>query len=142
MALAQRTGAGHTWIRVCAEPVRRLYRRGIAPVKAGVIASFGAATARRAAAAGVPTNHGFSGVYDYLGERRPLAELFARFLDGAGDGHLVMCHPGYVDADLAGCDSLVEGREAERAFLAGPDWPRVLAAKGVVLSPLPRPAGT
>ena len=30
-----------------------------------------------------------------------LAELFRRFIEGAGDNALVMCHPGYSDATLA-----------------------------------------
>jgi predicted glycoside hydrolase/deacetylase ChbG (UPF0249 family) len=62
------------------------------------------------------------------------AALFPRFLDGLPSGGLVMCHPGFVDDELRGLDSLTTLREREYAFLAGEMFAPVLAAQGVVLA--------
>ena len=134
--VAARFGPPRPWVRNCAEPIHRIRRRGVAPLKAAIVGAFGPPTRRLADAAHVATNRGFSGVYDYRSVNRALAEIFARFLDGAGDGHLVMCHPGYTDAILAGRDSLTTGREAELAFLAGPVWPELLVARNLGLGSL------
>ena len=45
--------------------------------------------------------------------------MFASFLDGLPDGGVVMCHPGFVDAELARLDHLTAMREEEYAFFAG-----------------------
>ena len=136
--LATRFGHGRTWVRSCAEPMTRIRRRGIAPVKAGIIATLGPGMARCAAALSIPANVGFSGVYDFAREQRPLATLFARFLDGLGRNGLVMCHPGYADAALAGLDAMTTARETERAFFMSNAWPALLAARNLEIGPLLR----
>ena len=45
-----------------------------------------------------------------------------------------MCHPGFVDDELRGLDSLTTLREREYAFLAGEMFAPVLAAQDVVLA--------
>jgi predicted glycoside hydrolase/deacetylase ChbG (UPF0249 family) len=57
-----------------------------------------------------------------------------QFLDGLPDGGLVMCHPGFVDEALVSLDPLTTQRENEHAFLAGPQFPPLLAANNVTLS--------
>ncbi len=42
-----------------------------------------------------------------------------------------MCHPGFVDETLVSLDPLTVQREREHAFLAGEDFPRLLAANKV-----------
>ena len=62
------------------------------------------------------------------------AALFPRFLDRLPDGSLVMCHPGFVDAELQRLDPLTTLREKEYAFFAGDSFPAVLATHGVALA--------
>ena len=56
-----------------------------------------------------------------------------QFLDGLPEAGLVMCHPGFVDDILVSLDPLTTQREREHAFLAGEDFPRLLAANKVTL---------
>jgi len=87
---------------------------------------------RRAVRAGIAINPAFSGAYDY--SRIPdYGALMRRFLDGLPEGGVVMCHPGYVDEILLSLDPLTTVREVERAYLAGEDFPRLLAANKVAL---------
>jgi predicted glycoside hydrolase/deacetylase ChbG (UPF0249 family) len=67
------------------------------------------ATVRRA---GFPTNHGFAGVSSFDPSDSYAAELEASFAQ-PGRRHLVMCHPGYPDAELAPLDAVVERRRDE-----------------------------
>ena len=87
---------------------------------------------------GVPVNHGFSGAYDYNAPQAPIGELFARFIAGAGENALVMCHPGYSDASLAAKDTLTGGRDGEYELLMSPRWLEMVAAAGFTLAPLRR----
>lgn len=136
---AKRLGPGRTWVRSCREPPLRVWRRGIAAGKALTIGALGAGIDKRARRAGVPTNRGFSGAYDFLADKRPVGELFQRFVADAGDNALVMCHPGYCDATLANLDIMTTARESERAYMMSPDWPALLTSKGFDLGPLRRP---
>jgi predicted glycoside hydrolase/deacetylase ChbG (UPF0249 family) len=88
---------------------------------------------RRAAALGVRTNPAFAGTYDFEGAA-DFAALFPRFLQGLPDGSVVMCHPGFVDAELLRLDPLTTLREKEYGYFAGDAFPAVLAAHGVALA--------
>ena len=113
----------------------------IAVGKALTIGALGHGIERRARRAGVPVNHGFSGAYDFIADKRPASELFQRFVANTGDNALVMCHPGYCDATLANLDIMTTAREAELAYLMSPDWPALLADAGSrVGAPAPRPS--
>jgi predicted glycoside hydrolase/deacetylase ChbG (UPF0249 family) len=88
---------------------------------------------KRAARAGITFNTAFAGAYDYL--RKPaFSPLMQQFLHGLPDGALVMCHPGFVDDALEGLDVLTDQREREHAFLAGDEFPLLLAANKVTLA--------
>jgi len=89
---------------------------------------------RRAAAAGVKTNPGFAGAYEFRDDV-DFASLFRRFLDRLPDGSVVMCHPGFVDAELRKLDPLTVLREREYAFFCSDAFPGALAAHGLVLAP-------
>jgi predicted glycoside hydrolase/deacetylase ChbG (UPF0249 family) len=65
------------------------------------------------------------------------AQIFPRFLRGLPDGSVVMCHPGFVDAELQRLDPLTTLREREYLFLIDDSFPGLLDAHGVTL--LPRP---
>jgi predicted glycoside hydrolase/deacetylase ChbG (UPF0249 family) len=87
---------------------------------------------RRAARAGLTTNPAFSGAYDY--SRTPdYGALMSEFLDGIPEGGVIMCHPGFVDDVLIGLDPLTQTREVEHAYLAGNDFPNLLAVNKVTL---------
>ena len=137
LEVAARLGPG-TWVRCCGERPSNIWLRGVAVAKALTIGALGGGLARRARAAGVPVNHGFSGAYDFARERRPIGELFGRFVLEAGDSSVVMCHPGHVDAALGGLDPMTTPREAELDYLMSPQWPALLAAHGLQLGPLRR----
>jgi predicted glycoside hydrolase/deacetylase ChbG (UPF0249 family) len=88
---------------------------------------------KRAARAGLPFNPAFAGAYDFSTEP-DFGVLMRQFLDGLPEDGLVMCHPGFVDEALESLDPLTTQREAEHAFLAGDQFPPLLAANNVTLS--------
>jgi chitin disaccharide deacetylase len=88
---------------------------------------------RRAAALGLRTNPGFAGTYDFNAQP-DFAALFPRFLERLPDGGVVMCHPGFVDAELKRLDPLTTLREQEYAYFAGDDFPALLASRAVTLA--------
>jgi predicted glycoside hydrolase/deacetylase ChbG (UPF0249 family) len=91
---------------------------------------------RRAAALGVRTNPGFAGTYAF-DDAANFPALFPRFLDRLPDGSVVMCHPGFVDAELQRLDPLTTLREKEYAYFAGDAFPAALASHGVALAGTP-----
>ena len=67
-------------------------------------------------AGGFLTNQGFSG-FSTFGSV-PYAEEFPTFLLDAGPRPMIMCHPGFPDAELGDRDSIAARRPEERGFLA------------------------
>jgi predicted glycoside hydrolase/deacetylase ChbG (UPF0249 family) len=88
---------------------------------------------RHATALGLRTNPGFAGTYQF-DDGANFAALFPRFLDRLPDGGVVMCHPGFVDAELQRLDPLTTLREKEYAYFAGDAFPAVLRRHGVALA--------
>ena len=88
---------------------------------------------RRAAARGLATNPAFAGTYRFDASA-DFAALVPRFLQDLPDDGVVMCHPGFVDAELVQLDPLTTLREHEYAYLAGEHFPRALAAAGMALA--------
>ncbi|HEY2185855.1 MAG TPA: ChbG/HpnK family deacetylase [Xanthobacteraceae bacterium] len=88
---------------------------------------------RRAAGLALRTNPAFAGAYKF-DDDADFAALFPRFLEGLPDGGVVMCHPGFVDAELRNLDPLTTLREREYAYFAGAAFPAVLAHHGVGLA--------
>lgn len=87
---------------------------------------------RRAAGTSIAFNPAFAGAYDF--SREPdFSALMQQFLDGIPENGLIMCHPGFVDDILVSLDPLTHQREHEHAFLAGEDFPQLLAANKVTL---------
>lgn len=134
--IAKRLRSNGTYVRTCTASVASIRARSVAVPKALLISTLGFGLARRLARAGLPTNQGFSGVYDFGRESRPMPDIFERFVAGAGARHLVMCHPGHVDAELAGKDHVTAPREAELRFLLGDAWPGLLARERLQIVPL------
>jgi chitin disaccharide deacetylase len=123
--------APEAWVRQCGSAVP--LRQQFADRKGLLLDILSIRLRKRAAALGMRTNPAFAGTYDF-DQRADVAALFARFLDRLPDGGLVMCHPGFVDAELERLDGLTTLREAEYAFLAGATFPALLASRGVALA--------
>jgi predicted glycoside hydrolase/deacetylase ChbG (UPF0249 family) len=123
------------WVRNTATPAGLALRRGVDVPRALGLSVLGGMARRRWRQAGVSTNLDFAGVRSFA-ERAPYRDLLRRYLAGARPGLLVMCHPGRVDAELAGRDSVTAPREAELAYLGGDAFPEDLVAAGCRLERL------
>ena len=125
-ALQARYRPGTVYLRNPADSPRAIRARGVATLKALVISGLaqglGAAARRR----GIPVNRGFSGVSPF-DPARDYGDDLRRFLLEPGPAHLVMCHPGFVDDELAGLDPVVATRPAEHAALLAFEPPAGLA---------------
>lgn len=119
------------WVRQCGQvaPLReRLHdRKGI------VIDLLSRGFRSQARQLGVATNPAFAGTYRF-GPEASFAAYFPEFLKDLPEGGVVMCHPGFVDAELERLDPLTTLREKEYAYLASDDFPALLAARGYALA--------
>ncbi|WP_420134023.1 ChbG/HpnK family deacetylase [Rhodopseudomonas sp.] len=122
--------APHAWVRQCGRS-QPLAQRLSAP-KALLLDTLSGPFRKRAAQAGLATNPGFAGAYDFARETN-FETLMASFLDGLPDRGLVMCHPGFVDDLLVSLDPFTDQREREHAFLASDRFPALLATHNVTL---------
>lgn len=100
--------------------------------KALVLDVLSAQFRRRAGRAGIAFNPAFAGAYDFS-PQSDFGALMRGFIQDLPEGGLVMCHPGFVDETLAGLDPVTTAREAEHAYLAGEQFPAMLAANKVTL---------
>ncbi len=118
------------WVRQCgrARPHWRLHDH-----KSLVLDMLSLAFRRAARRRGIATNPAFAGAYAFT-PKADYAKLFARFLKGLPDGGLIMCHPGFVDAELERLDTLTHLREREFAYFNSDAFPDVLAAHGAALA--------
>lgn len=120
--VAQRwTGDARPVLRDPFDTPGAILARGVAPVKAAVIAALAVGWGRRLDRAGLPRNRGFSGVSPF-DARRDYGVDFDRYLLAPGPAHLVMCHPGFPDAELAALDPVTECRAIEHRYLASEDF--------------------
>jgi hypothetical protein len=127
---AVKEAAPGAWVRQCG---RRLpLKQRLAAPKALVLDMLSARFRTRAARAGIAFNPGFAGAYDFS-KAPDFAALMGEFLAPLPEGGLVMCHPGFVDDVLTGLDPLTGQREREYAFLAGEQFPQLLALNKVTL---------
>ncbi len=115
LAVVART-APNAWLRQCGRVVPLAQR--FADRKGLVLDILSYRFRSRAAALGLHTNPAFAGTYEF-DDAADFAALFPRFLDRLPDGSVVMCHPGFVDAELQRLDPLTTLREKEYVFFAG-----------------------
>ncbi|MGQ7848581.1 ChbG/HpnK family deacetylase [Granulosicoccus sp. 3-233] len=85
-------------------------------LKSTLIKALSTGTGNAAAAAGFHTNDSFAGFSSFHTEVPFEKELKQALTSGQGL-HMVMCHPGYIDDQIALYDSVVERREDERAAM-------------------------
>jgi predicted glycoside hydrolase/deacetylase ChbG (UPF0249 family) len=118
------------WVRQCGRPRRG---RRLRDHKALVLDILSLGFRRRARKLGIAVNPAFAGSYAFK-SRANYARLFPRFLSGLPDGGLIMCHPGVVDTELKGLDSLTTLREQEFAYFGSDAFLQVLAEHNVALA--------
>jgi len=127
-------GAPRAWVRQCgrSRPVRRPHDR-----KALTLDILSVGFRRKAKRLTIPTNPAFAGTYTFKA-RAKFAKIFPRFLSDLPDNGLIMCHPGFVDAELKALDSLTTLREHEFAYFSSDAFVETLAEHGIALK---RPTG-
>ena len=123
----------NVWLRQCGR-IGPLVRR-LADPKGFFLDLLSRGFRRRAVALGLRTNPAFAGTYDFA-EDADFHALFARFLARLPDASVVMCHPGFVDAELQRLDPVTTVREREHEFLAGDAFPAILASHALTLGVL------
>jgi predicted glycoside hydrolase/deacetylase ChbG (UPF0249 family) len=126
-----KTDAPNAWLRQCGRAVPR--RLSFADRKAWLLDILSQDFQTRALALDIRTNPGFAGAYEFRDDA-DFATLFESFLQALPDGGLIMCHPGFVDAELQRLDPLTTLREREYAFLASPAFADMLARHDVALA--------
>jgi chitin disaccharide deacetylase len=128
---AMRSAAPSAWMRQCGRAAWSW--RQWSDVKGHFLGALSARLRARCAASGIRTNPGFSGTYDF-DPAGGYEARFGAFLEGLPEGGVVMCHPGFVDAELVRLDPVTVAREQEHAFLAGDRFPELLAARNLALA--------
>lgn len=118
------------WVRQCGRARRG---RRVRDHKALVLDILSLGFRRKARKLGIAVNPAFTGSYAFK-SRANYARLFPRFLSGLPDGGLIMCHPGVVDTELKGLDSLTTLREQEFAYFGSDAFLQVLAEHNVALA--------
>jgi len=129
--------APQAWVRQCSSGLP--FHKRIFDPKAFLLHYLSREFRRQAGELGIRTNPGFAGTYDFA-STEPFAARFPRFLDKLPDGGVIMCHPGFVDAELERLDPLTRLREQEFAYFNGDEFLAVLAQHRVALAEEPRAA--
>ena len=127
--LVKRGLAGRLWLRDSSDRLPRILARRVELPKALVLAALGRGFAAQAHRLGFHTNEGFAG-FSAFDMRRDYGRDFARYLVRPGTRHLVMCHPGHVDADPSAGDDVREPRARELEFLLSDRFAHALGAAG------------
>jgi predicted glycoside hydrolase/deacetylase ChbG (UPF0249 family) len=123
--------APNAWVRQCGrvggQPRKLHDRKGL------LLDILSVGLRRKAQRAGLRFNPAFAGTYSFTPDA-DFPALFPGFLDGLPDGGLVMCHPGFVDAELERLDPLTTTREHELAYLNSEGFAQLLAERDVALA--------
>jgi predicted glycoside hydrolase/deacetylase ChbG (UPF0249 family) len=122
--------APYAWVRQCG---RAKSGRRLRDHKGLTLDILSVGFRRKAKRLGIATNPAFAGTYSF-NSRANFATIFPRFLSGLPDGGLIMCHPGFVDGELEGLDSLTAPREQEFAYFSSDAFMKVLADHGAALA--------
>lgn len=87
-------------------------RRDGPRAKAAIVSALALRFAAGARRNDLPTNIGFSG-FSRFDANVPYTREFADAMIATGPRHIIMCHPGHVDAELATLDPVVDRRRME-----------------------------
>jgi len=130
--LSKRQLPDHFWIRDSGDALWRILWRGTQWSKALMVSFLARHFARDCSEFGFMTNGSFAG-FSAFNVGSDYRTEFAAALRAAGPRHLIMCHPGHVDDELAALDPVLVTRETELAFLLSDDFTKMLAAKDMRL---------
>jgi len=111
-AVAARFPATRPLIRDPGDDIRAILARGGAIAKAFCVAVLARSFGERARRSGFPVNRGFAG-FTTFATSEPFERELHRFFTHPGPAHMVMCHPGYADAELTRMDKVVGRRRHE-----------------------------
>jgi len=117
-AVARRYSDPRPLIRNPADSWQAISARTTARAKAAVVAALAFRLDVSAHRLGLPTNAGFAGFSEF-DESKPYAQELQRAFIEPGPRHLIMCHPGHPDPELATLDPVVERRRMEYDALMG-----------------------
>jgi chitin disaccharide deacetylase len=117
-AVARRYGGRPPLVRDPTDRLSASSARSAARPKAILVGLLATGLARAADRRGLPVNDTFAGFSDFRAGS-PYGEELAAALREPGRRHLVMCHPGHPDAELARLDTVVERRRMEYDALMG-----------------------
>jgi predicted glycoside hydrolase/deacetylase ChbG (UPF0249 family) len=110
-------------VRNPSDRIGTIRERGVAVPKALVLDVLALGFASAARNLHMPTNDSFAGVSNFALDEPYGSELRAA-LSHPGARHLVMCHPGHPDAELAALDPIVERRRMEyETLMRDPELP-------------------
>lgn len=124
--------APHAWLRQCGNPERR-GRWMTADRKGLLLELLSTAVRRRARDLAIAVNPAFAGTY-HFGAGADFAVLFPGFLKGMTADGVIMCHPGFVDAELRRLDPLTDQREQEYRYLTSEAFLTALDAQRLTLA--------
>jgi predicted glycoside hydrolase/deacetylase ChbG (UPF0249 family) len=111
-------------IRDPSDRLRTAIARGVAVPKALTVGGLALGFGRTARGRGLPVNDSFAGFSDFA-ESKPYADELQSALSQPGRLHIVMCHPGHPDAELAAIDPVVGRRGMEyEALMRDPGLPQ------------------
>jgi predicted glycoside hydrolase/deacetylase ChbG (UPF0249 family) len=99
-------------LRNPADRIASIRARGVAVGKALAIGALSCGFTHAALRRGLPINDSFAGFSDFS-VARPYGDELGGDFHLAGQRHIVMCHPGHVDAELERVDPVVERRGME-----------------------------
>lgn len=118
-ALAARHMSPAPLIRDPGDSLAGIFKRGAAITKASALHWLSRGFRAEARRAGFAVNDSFAGVSDFDPARTE--RDFQRAAIGAGPLHLVMCHPGFPDAELEALDPITKRRRVEHDIIATRD---------------------
>jgi predicted glycoside hydrolase/deacetylase ChbG (UPF0249 family) len=111
-------------IRVPSGRLATIAERRVAVPKAMSVAALALGLADAAEGRGLPVNDSFAG-FSSFDERTSYAHELESALQQPGRRHLVMCHPGHPDEELARLDPVVARRRMEyEAIMRDPELPQ------------------
>jgi predicted glycoside hydrolase/deacetylase ChbG (UPF0249 family) len=122
--VAQRYPVNPPMLRDPADTKDNIKARALSVRKALIVNTLAGGFGDTARARDLPTNVGFSGFSEF-DQSQPYGEELRRAFLATRSPHIVMCHPGHVDAELALRDPVVDRRQMEYdALMREPDLPQ------------------
>jgi predicted glycoside hydrolase/deacetylase ChbG (UPF0249 family) len=127
---ARRLQGSGAWLRFPPIPTKDVFAHyGLAMPGAAAMGILGASLRQLAEARHIPGNTGLRGIRRFFNDP-PYAQLFERFLQGLGDGALIICHPGLALTETILTRHPIEAREEEFNFLMSEIFPALMNSRG------------